>query len=108
MSLMFQVAPVAVGFPALRARKLLARLMRVCLQAIPTIMGVILLNFVLLQSLPGDAADVLAGESGSATAESMALLRKHLGVDIHVGQQFLNYLYHLAHLSLGYSPRSGS
>ncbi len=64
------------------------------LQAIPTIAAVILLNFVLLQSLPGDAADVLAGESGSATAESMALLRKHLGVDVPVGQQFLNYLGH--------------
>jgi peptide/nickel transport system permease protein len=108
MSLLFQVAPVAAGFPAQRARKLLGRLLRVSLQAIPTIAAVILLNFVLLQSLPGDAADVLAGESGSATAESMALLRKHLGVDVPVGQQFLNYLGNLAHLSLGYSPRYGT
>ncbi|GFN26125.1 hypothetical protein ADE_18230 [Achromobacter denitrificans] len=48
----------------LRALQTLARSL---LQAVPTVVGVILLSFFLLQAVPGDAADVIAAESGSAT-----------------------------------------
>ena len=56
-------------------------LARTAWQAVPTVVGVILLNFVLMQWIPGDAADVVAAESGSATAESMAQLRSHVLVN---------------------------
>jgi len=80
-------------------------LRRAVTRALPTVLGIVILNFLLLQLVPGDAADVLAGESGAATAETMAMMRSHFGLDQSVWQQLLNYLNHLAHFSLGYSPR---
>jgi peptide/nickel transport system permease protein len=80
-------------------------LRRVVIQAIPTILGMVILNFLFLQLIPGDAADVLAGESGSATAETMIQLRSRFGLDQPLLVQLLTYLNNLAHFSLGYSPR---
>jgi len=87
------------------ARRLGAGLRRALLRAVPTVLGIVILNFLLLQLVPGDAADVLAGESGAATAETMAMMRRHFGLDLPVWQQLANYLNHLAHFSLGFSPR---
>jgi peptide/nickel transport system permease protein len=78
---------------------------RALLHALPTVAGVILLSFFLMQAVPGDAADVIAAESGSATADSMAATRRHFGLDLPVLQQLGNYLQHLARLDLGLSPR---
>lgn len=78
---------------------------RAVLHALPTVAGVILLSFFLMQAVPGDAADVIAAESGSATADSMAATRRHFGLDLPVLQQLGNYLQHLARLDLGLSPR---
>lgn len=89
------------------ANRLFKSLRRTVIQAIPTMAVIILLSFFLLQLAPGDAADVLAGESGSATAETMKAWREHFGLDQTVLQQFINYLDNLAHLSLGFSPRYG-
>ena len=80
-------------------------LWRTLLQAVPTVLGIVILVFLLLQLVPGDAADVLAGESGGATEETMAMLRAQFGLDQPVLTQLLAYLNNLAHLSLGYSPR---
>ncbi|MFJ1298970.1 ABC transporter permease [Pseudomonadota bacterium AL_CKDN230030165-1A_HGKHYDSX7] len=78
---------------------------RAVLHALPTVAGVILLSFFLMQAIPGDAADVIAAESGSATADSMAATRKHFGLDLPMLQQLGNYLHHLARFDLGLSPR---
>ena len=80
-------------------------LARSLLQAVPTVIGVVLLSFFLLQAVPGDAADVIAAESGSATEASMAALRTHFGLDQPVLQQLGDYLRNLASLNLGVSPR---
>ncbi|MCD2511217.1 ABC transporter permease [Comamonas endophytica] len=80
-------------------------LRRTLWQAVPTVIGVVILNFCLLQLVPGDAADVIAAESGSATAESMAQIRSHFGLDLPLLQQLGAYLSNLAHFSLGNSPR---
>jgi peptide/nickel transport system permease protein len=69
------------------------------------VIGIVIFNFFLLKLMPGDAADVLAGESGSATAETMQVLRAKFGLDQPVLHQLWSYLTHLAHFSLGYSPR---
>lgn len=82
-----------------------ATLSRTALQAIPTAVGIVILVFFLLQLVPGDAADVLAGESGGMTEEGMAMLRARFGLDQPVLIQLLAYLNNLAHFSLGYSPR---
>mgnify|MGYP001297437410 CR=1 FL=1 len=55
---------------------LAATLRRAALQAAPTLAGIVVLNFLLLKLAPGDAADVLAAESGFATEETMSALRQ--------------------------------
>ena len=87
------------------AHRSLRVLGRSLLQAVPTVIGVVLLSFFLLQAVPGDAADVIAAESGSATEASMAALRSHFGLDQPVLQQLGAYLRDLATLNLGVSPR---
>ncbi|NLZ41062.1 MAG: ABC transporter permease, partial [Comamonadaceae bacterium] len=67
--------------------------------------GIVILNFCLLQMVPGDAADVMAAESGAATAETMAQLRARFGLDRSVPAQLFAYLDNLAHFSLGQSAR---
>jgi peptide/nickel transport system permease protein len=80
-------------------------LRRTAWQALPTVAGIVILNFFLLKLMPGDAADVIAGEAGSATQETMVMLRAKFGLDQPVLVQLWTYLKHLAHFSLGYSPR---
>ncbi len=88
-----------------RLLSVLTGLRRSLLRALPTALGVVLLNFVLLQMVPGDAVDALVAESGSATAETTALLRHQYGLDQSSAHQLGDYLGHLLHFSLGYSPR---
>jgi len=90
-----------------RAGQMGRALRRTLLQAIPTTLGIVILNFFLLQLAPGDAADALAAEAGSATAESMAAIRERFGLDNPVLVQLFDYLNNLAHFSLGFSPRYG-
>ena len=86
------------------SKRLLYVLQRL-LQAVPVVFGIAILNFLLLQLAPGDAADVLAGEAGSATPEYMAMLREQFGLDKPVWQQLLLYVKNLLTLDLGYSFR---
>ncbi|AZO80513.1 MULTISPECIES: ABC transporter permease [unclassified Bosea (in: a-proteobacteria)] len=80
-------------------------LRKTLIQAVPTVIGIVILNFLLLQLAPGDAADVMAGEAGAATEETMAMLRKQFGLDLPLLDQLLAYLGNLAQGSLGFSPR---
>ena len=74
-------------------------------QAVPTVIGILLLNFLLLRLIPGDAVDVLAGESGGASAETLLQWRSHFGLDLSLMDQLQRYLGQLVHLDLGLSPR---
>jgi peptide/nickel transport system permease protein len=75
--------------------------------AIPTILTIVVLNFALVHLAPGDAADVLAGEAGSATPQYMAQLRHNFGLDQPLYVQLLVYLKQVLTLDLGYSFRHG-
>jgi peptide/nickel transport system permease protein len=86
-------------------RRIFTTLRRTAIHAGPTVLGIIVLDFLLLQLMPGDAADVIASESGVATAETMAALRERFGLDQPVVSQLMNFLGHLAHFDLGFSPR---
>lgn len=74
-------------------------------QAVPTVIGITILNFLLFQLVPGDAVDVIAAESGGASAEALAQLRTHFGLDVPVFEQLWHYLNNLVHFNLGVSPR---
>ncbi|WP_410015508.1 ABC transporter permease [Sodalis sp. RH24] len=75
------------------------------LQAVPIALMVVVLNFFLLKSVPGDLADVIAGEAGAATPEFMAQLRAQFGSDQPLAVQFVSYLKHIAQFDLGWSFR---
>jgi peptide/nickel transport system permease protein len=101
-------AGISSGAPSVRSlvwRRRADALRRHAGHIAPTVLLIVILNFFLLRLVPGDAADVAAAEQGAATAESMAILREHMGLDIPIWQQFLDYLYNLAHLDLGFSYR---
>lgn len=74
-------------------------------QAVPVVLGVIVLCFLLLQLAPGDLATVLAGESGGATAEYVTQLRERFGLDQPLYVQLLIYMKNVLMLDLGYSYR---
>lgn len=87
------------------ASRLLKTLRKAALQAVPTAIGVVVLSFFLLQLAPGDAADAMAAEAGSATEETMSALRNQFGLDLPMLERLGAYLWNLGHLSLGFSPR---
>jgi len=76
------------------------------LQAIPTILIIVTLNWCIVQLAPGNAADVLAGEAGGATPEYMAQLRHRFGLDKPKPVQLALYLKNVLTLNLGYSFRN--
>ena len=86
--------------------KTLLFVLRRLAQAVPIILGIVVLNFLLLQLAPGDAATVLAGEAGGAPPEYMALLRERFGLDRPVHVQLLLYVKNVLTLDLGYSFRN--
>jgi len=75
-------------------------------QVVPTILAIVVLNFFFLRLAPGDLAEVMAGEAGSATPEYMAMLRQQFGLDEPLAIQFFKYMGQLFQLNLGYSFRN--
>src|SRR5262245_15021955 len=88
--------------------RLLRYVVRRLLQAVPVVLGVVVLNFLLLQLAPGDAATVLAGEAGGAPLEYIQQLRQRFGLDQPVAVQLWLYLKNILALDLGYSFRNAS
>jgi peptide/nickel transport system permease protein len=82
-----------------------AYVIRRLLQAVPVVAAILVLNFLLLHLAPGDAAQVLAGEAGSATPEYMAQLRQRFGLDRPLLVQLVLYLKQMIVLDLGFSFR---
>lgn len=69
------------------------------------ILAIVALNFLLLHLAPGDAAQVLAGEAGSASPEYMAQLRERFGLDQPLWLSLLVYMKNVLSLDLGFSFR---
>ncbi len=73
--------------------------------AIPSLIGVIVVTFLLSRALPGDPAVFFAGPA--ANAESVQQVRESLGLDKSWPEQFVRYVIDLAHGSLGNSLTTG-
>jgi len=72
---------------------------------IPTLIGVVIVTFLLTRVLPGDPAVYFAGPA--ATPESIAEIRKSLGLDRGLPEQFAHYVNDLAHGNFGNSLSTG-
>lgn len=88
-----------------KSRKRLLFIAKRALYGIPVILGIVIVNFLLLQLMEGDAVDALAGEAASATPEYMAHLREKFGLDQPVHIQLFVYVRNVIMLDLGYSFR---
>jgi peptide/nickel transport system permease protein len=73
--------------------------------ALPSIVGVVIVTFVLTRALPGDPAAYYAGPS--ATKEAIEQVRAKLGLDKPLLEQFMDYLSALARGDLGNSISTG-
>ena len=84
---------------------MLATLGKRLLTVIPTLIGVIIVTFLLTRVLPGDPAVYFAGPA--ATPDSIAEIRKGLGLDKPLPEQFVRYVGDLAHGNFGNSLSTG-
>lgn len=73
--------------------------------AVPSIIGVVIVTFLLTRVLPGDTAAYFAGPA--ATPEAIAEIRAKLGLDQPLLVQFLAYVKDLATGNLGTSLTTG-
>ncbi|WP_430259550.1 ABC transporter permease [Neorhizobium sp. IRS_2294] len=90
------LSPVALRFLARRLS-----------QAFIVMFLVVIANFIIIHSAPGDMVDVLAGNS-DMTAEQMADLRVRYGLDQPLVVQLGHYLGQLLTFDLGYSFRNSA
>ena len=88
-----------------RATTMLAKIGKRMVTVIPTLIGVIIVTFLLTRVLPGDPAVYFAGPA--ATPESIAEIRKNLGFDRPLPEQFIHYVGDLAQGNLGNSLSTG-
>src|SRR6201988_149281 len=72
---------------------------------LPPLSGVIIVTFLLTRVLPGDPAEYFAGPA--ATPQSIAEIRKSLGLDRPLPDQFARYVSDLAHGNFGNSLSTG-
>ncbi|MEM9148296.1 MAG: ABC transporter permease [Pseudomonadota bacterium] len=84
-----------------RASTILSRLA----QAIPVVVGVVIISFVLTRALPGDPAVYFAG--AAADEQSIAEVRAELGLDQPLPVQFFYYVGDLLQGDLGRSITTG-
>jgi peptide/nickel transport system permease protein len=80
---------------------MLTYLLKRVLLFIPTLLGITLITFFLMQALPGDPVQGMAGER--ANPETLARIRAELGSDRPLPLQYLGYLKLLAQGELGRS-----
>jgi peptide/nickel transport system permease protein len=84
---------------------LVSYIIRRLLIAIPTLIGVATISFLLLHLIPGDPARVIAGPQ--APQAQVNHLREQLGLNLPLWQQYLTFLWGLAHGNLGTSFVTG-
>jgi dipeptide transport system permease protein len=75
------------------------------LAALPNLVGVVIITFILTRALPGDPAAYFAG--AAATQEAVEQVRKELGLDRPLIEQFFRYVSDLAHGQFGTSITTG-
>ncbi len=73
--------------------------------SIPSLIGVVIVSFLLTRVLPGDTATYFAGPA--ATPKALEEVRKQLGLDKPLPEQFLRYVADLTHGDLGNSLTTG-
>jgi peptide/nickel transport system permease protein len=83
----------------------LSIVLRRLVAALPNLVGVVVITFVLTRALPGDPAAYFAG--AAATQEAVEQVRRQLGLDRPLPEQFLRYVEGLVRGDFGTSLTTG-
>lgn len=83
---------------------MLSYIVRRLLGMIPTLLIVVVIVFLFVHILPGDPARLVAGSD--ADEATINLIRKDLGLDLPLPQQFIRYVEELSQGNLGNSLRT--
>jgi peptide/nickel transport system permease protein len=86
----------------LAALKLLRRRL---IQAVPLILGVVVINFCLIQLAPGSFLELMTAENQVSDPATIELLRKTYGLEDPVWLQLLKYIWALMRFDFGFSYR---
>ena len=84
---------------------MLMMILKRMLVAVPSLIGVVIVTFLLTRALPGDPAAYFAGPA--ATTEAIQQIRVKLGLDKPLFIQFIRYVEDLARGDLGNSLTTG-
>ena len=82
-----------------------AYVFRRLLMLLPLLVGITLVSFLILQTVPGDPARIIAGMD--ADEEMVQKVRHQLGLDRSISIQYLNFLAHVIRGDFGQSIRTG-
>ncbi len=77
-------------------------IVRRLIQMIPSLIGVVTLAFILMNSIPGDPVLIWVGPNPERRAYASQLI-KNFGLDQPLHVRYMKYLYQLAHFNLGVS-----
>jgi peptide/nickel transport system permease protein len=78
-------------------------IIRRVLQAIPTLLGITFISFMLISAVPGGAAAAIIGNNPKLTQEQKLSEIHRLGLDQPVMVQYVNWLVHALQLDFGQS-----
>ncbi|HWR92591.1 MAG TPA: ABC transporter permease [Desulfobacterales bacterium] len=84
--------------------QILAYVLKRLLYLVPVLLGVTLLVFVISHAIPGDPARMMAGQK--ASHEAVENLRRSMGLDRPLPEQYATYLLGLLRGDLGFSIRN--
>ncbi len=82
-------------------------LIRRLLLVIPTLLGVTFVVFLIVRSVPGDVAAIIAGDFGAADPEVKAAILEKFQLDDNIALQYVRWLGELARADFGTSIISG-
>lgn len=77
-------------------------------QVVPLVLGVIVLNFALIQMAPGSFLDVMSAEQQITDPAMLERLRVTYGMDQPAAVQLLKYIWAILHFDFGYSYRQNA
>ncbi|MDQ3541129.1 MAG: ABC transporter permease [Chloroflexota bacterium] len=73
---------------------------------IPVLLGVTLVTFIIVRSIPGDPVEVLLGADRRSTPEQIEAIRQSYGLDQPLPVQYVKWLGHVVQGDLGQSLRT--
>ena len=96
-----------MGMTAVSSRQLAALklLRRRLIQAVPLMLGVVVINFVLIHLAPGSFLELMTAENQVSDPATIELLRKTYGLEDPTWLQLLKYIWALLHFDFGFSYR---